>query len=82
MPKGIYPRKKRKASPPQQANHQEQHILFTDTTRMDMLEAMLCDTEIFRPRFTQELLVVRCGLTFGKGRTVREALDDYAKKRE
>ena len=83
MPRGIYPRKSKVNKYQRRAPIKEAPIELlvpdTDASRLDMLER-LSDTCIYKPRFDGELVVVRCGTAFGTGITVRDALDDLAKR--
>lgn len=70
MPRGIYQRKKKIGQ-----------ILFTDTTRLDLLESEEIDIHIYKPRYVGESVVVRVGPYMGQGVTLRAALDNLAKHR-
>lgn len=70
MPRGVYSRKKKLGQ-----------ILFTDTTRLDLLESEETDIHIYKPRFVGESVVVRAGPYMGQGVTLRAALDNLSKHR-
>jgi hypothetical protein len=74
MPKGHYPRKKKPDYTPKY-----EALVGDDTGRINVLER-LGDVHIFKPRFEGESIVVKSGIVYGMGATVREAIDNLLTK--